>query len=275
MQPALLRTGPTPIYKQIEEWVRQQIISGVWPEHYKLSSETDLAAKLQVSRGTIRKAIAELISQGLLVQIHGRGTFVSSRTLESPLAERLLTFSDDLLDKNIPFETRVLETAVITPGQRVLSLLSIPPSGRAFYLKRLRIVADTTRVLLCNYVVYDFCHGIERVDFTVKRLFETLERNFKLQLDWGRRCFQAQAAPEDVAPVIGVQPGEPVMYMEQIAYLRDGSPIEMSDMWVSGAHFRLSAIVKRHVWQARDPIPPYLWQMTDEFIKLRSEPQPR
>ncbi|MBI5670183.1 MAG: GntR family transcriptional regulator [Chloroflexi bacterium] len=245
MPPDLQRAGPQPIYKQIVDWMRQQITSGDWPEHYKLPSEIDLAAELQVSRGTLRKAILELTADGLLLQIHGRGTFVSSERLEQPLAERLLTFSDDLIQRNIPFETRVIEQTVIVPPPRVASLLALPPGARALCLKRLRIVAGTTYVLLHNYVAYDRCPGIETVDFAQARLFETLEKRYRLELDWGSRYFEAQSANNELAALLHIQPCDPVMYMQQIAYLREGAPIEMSDMWVGGSYFRLSVTVKR------------------------------
>ncbi|MBI5064531.1 MAG: NAD-dependent epimerase/dehydratase family protein, partial [Desulfatitalea sp.] len=56
--------------------------------------------------------------------------------------------------------------------------------------KRLRIVAGTTYVLLHNYVAYDRCPGIETVDFAQARLFETLEKRYRLELDWGSRYFE-------------------------------------------------------------------------------------
>ena len=102
MIPKLSHAGPVPVYQQIRDWMYDQIASNAWPEHYKLLAETDLADTLEVSRGTVRKAISELIADGLLVQIHGRGTFVSSNRLEQPLADRLVTFSEDLLPIRCP-----------------------------------------------------------------------------------------------------------------------------------------------------------------------------
>jgi DNA-binding GntR family transcriptional regulator len=267
-QPELQRSGPRPIYQQIGSWMRAQIASGNWPEHYKLPAETDLAAALRVSRGTIRKAIADLTADGLLMQIHGRGTFVSSQTLEQPLAERLLTFSDDLVSKNIPFETQVLDSVVTIPPPRAASLLGLPPDGRAFALRRLRTVAGQTRVLIHNYVAYHHCPGIETVDFTTNRLFETLEKRYHLQLDWGRRSFEAQSASAELAAALGIEAGAPVMALQQIVYLRGGSPIEMSDMWISGSHFRLSAIVKRghsstFTGDLYEQVAPPLWEIND------------
>src|SRR5262245_30964786 len=134
------RRIPQPIYVQIREWMRQQITSGLWPEHYKLKSELELVAELGVNRGTVRKAIAQLIAEGLLVTIHGRGTFVVSRMLEQPLAEDLIAFSEDLIRKGIPFETRVLEQTTEPASPRVAGLLRVPLDSMIFVLHRVRVV---------------------------------------------------------------------------------------------------------------------------------------
>lgn len=245
MLPRLERAGPTPIYQQIQEWLWQQITHGIWPEHYKLKSEADLAGELGVSRGTVRKAIAELITEGMLVRIHGRGTFVASRTLEQPLAERLVAFSEDLIDKGVPFETHVLEQVILRPSDRIASMLSVPSGGAVFFLKRVRTVGQVPLILLHNYVVHERCAGIEQVDFTQYRLFQALEELFGLELDWGRRTFQAQTADKETVRLLKISESDPVMYMEQVVYLSNGSPIELSDLWLRGDRYRLSATVKR------------------------------
>jgi DNA-binding GntR family transcriptional regulator len=244
--PRLLRAGPVPIYQQIQDWIRLQIDSGAWPEHYKLDSEVDLAATLAVSRGTVRRAIAGLIEQGLLVQIHGRGTFVTSRYLEQPLAERLVSFSEDLIYKGIPYETEVVEQAVIQPSQRVASLLALPPGGEVLLLRRRRAVRGKPLIFLHNFLPLDRCPGIEQIDFSRYRLFEVLEEILGLRLDWARRFFQAQAATGEVAGLLDITPRDPVLYMEQVLYQQDGQPIELSDLWFRGDSFRLSASVTRH-----------------------------
>lgn len=237
---------PKLLYLQIVEWMEQQLASGIWPEHYKLKPEVELAAELGVNRGTVRKAIEELIAQGRLVRIHGRGTFVASATLEQPLAERLIAFSEDLIEKKIPFETRVLEQAVAEPTQPVASLLGLKPNAKVFVLKRVRIVAQVPLILLHNYIVYDHCPGIEAIDFGRLRLFETLEKHYGLAIEWGGRTFQAQCADDAVAEHLNISQRDPVMYLEQLVYLRDGSPIEYSNVWLRGDRFRLSADVKRN-----------------------------
>ncbi len=239
------RSAPIPIFQQIQDWMRAQIASGQWPQHYKLPSEYDLAAELAVNRGTVRKAIAQLISEGLLTTIHGRGTFVSSLEIEQRLAERLVAFSEELLGKNIEFETRVLGKVVQQPSQKIASLLSLPADVLELSLTRVRLVHDQPLALLQNHVRCDICPGIEQIDFTKYRLFQSLENDFKLKLGWGRRLFEARTADEKVAAALGISPGDPVMYLEQVVYLQDDTPVEFSEVWFRGDHFRLSAVVTR------------------------------
>lgn len=239
------RHSPVPIYLQIVSWMREQIASGAWPEHFQLKSEMELAQVLNVNRGTLRNAIETLVEDGLLVRIHGKGTFVASRVLEQPLAESLMTFSESLIDQNIPFETQVLEQCVLVPGASVASMLSLEPAALVFFLKRVRTVAGKPIIFLKNYVSYQACPGIETVDFVQNRLFDVLENQFGLGIAWGRRYFEAQIADQETAASLGINPGDPVMYAQQIVSLADETPLEMSDMWINARHFRVSAVVRR------------------------------
>jgi DNA-binding GntR family transcriptional regulator len=243
--PEIERTGPKLIYKQIVDWMRSQITSGNWPEHYRLPSELELVSELKVSRGTLRKAINQLTKEGLLLIVHGRGTFVASPTIEQPLAEKLVGFSEALIDRNIPFVTQVVEQKLILPPQRIASLLSVAPDVPILLLKRVRLVRQQPVVLLVNYLNITRCPGIEKVNFERFRLFETLENHYKLKLGWGQRSFQAQSADETVAALLKISPSDPVMYMEQLLYLSDAKPIEFSTLWFKGSSFRLSAMVNR------------------------------
>ena len=230
--PVLDRTGPAPIYLQIEAWVREQIAVGIWPARFKLKAEVDLAKDLGVSRGTVRKAITELMAEGLLIQTHGRGTFVAPHVVEQPLADRLITFSEDLISKGIAFETRVIEQAVITPKGRVAAQLELRPGAKVFYLRRVRLVDGEPLILLNNYVVYAACPGVEAIDFTSERLFQVLEERYDLKLARGRRTFQAQAADRETAHLLEMAQGDPVMNVEQLAFLEAGAVIECSDLWL-------------------------------------------
>jgi DNA-binding GntR family transcriptional regulator len=106
-------------------------------------------------------------------------------------------------------------------------------------------VNDKPVIAFKNFVAYAYCPGIETVDFVHNRLFGVLEKQYNLVIAWGRRFFEAQIADEEIARMLGIHAGEPVMYAQQIVSLDDGTPLEMSDIWINARHFRVSAVVKR------------------------------
>jgi len=244
--PDLEREGPVPIYQQLKDWMREQIVTGAWSHNHKLQAEADLAVIWEVSRGTVRKAIAELADEGLLRRTHGRGTFVASDVLEQALANRMETFSEDLIRRGIPFTTEVLEQEIVPADAKMAAWFKTAVGTAILYLKRVRLVEGEPLILLHNYVLMSRCAGIETMDFEQLRLFEALEEYFHLQVMQGRRTFQAVPADEQVAALLDMPATAPVMYIEQQSYLTGGAPVEVSNLWLRGDRFKLSAEVQRN-----------------------------
>ncbi|MCW5875827.1 MAG: GntR family transcriptional regulator [Anaerolineales bacterium] len=243
--PQIDHQGPTPIYQQLVDWMRGQILTEQWPRGYQLTPEEELVTVLGVSRGTIRKAIEKLVSDGLLVRVHGRGTFVSSQLVEQPLAEQLITFSEDLIARGIAFETLVLGQRYIQPDARVADVLQVLPEEQVLHLHRVRVVDGEPVIVLDNYVYCSYCDGIDQVDFTRYRLFETLEETYGVHLVSGRRIFEARLAEGRIAELLKLEERSPVMYMEQVTSLADGTPVEFSNLWLRADRYRISANVSR------------------------------
>jgi len=240
------RQKPQPLYRQIKSWMLQEMDSGRWPVHYKLPAEDNLARSLTVNRGTLRKAIQELIAERRLTQIHGKGTFViSSQQIEGQLADHLNAFSEELMLQHIPFRTEVLEQRVVVPEPRINALLNLAPGEALLHLRRRRFVNDAPIILTDNYVGLALCPAIDRENFTEQRLLSCLETRYGLHLSWARRTFESCTAGAEQARWLEVSVGAPLMYIEQIIYLADGRPVERSDIWIPGDRFKLSSIMAR------------------------------
>jgi len=243
--PVLERSGIVPIYLQLVEWMRGQIVGGHWPAGYKLTAEADLAQDLALARGTVRKAIEALIAEGLLMRTHGRGTYVTPEPVEQSLAERFVTYSEALIAQGIAFDTRVLEQRIVPAPTIVAAQLGIDKGTEVFYLQRIRLVDGVPLLLLHNYVIASTCPGIESVDFTAARLFQVLEENYGLRLEWGKRTFQAEIANDHIAAMLDIHTGDALMHFKQTTYLSGNGPVEFSDVLLRGNRFRLSAAVRR------------------------------
>jgi GntR family transcriptional regulator len=237
---------PATLHSRISTWLREQIASGAWPAHYRLKPEPELAAELGVSRGTLRRALSTLIAEGALVQVRGKGTFVTSTVVEPAIAQKLTSLSEDFADVGAPLSTRVLECVVVEPPRPVAALLDAPAGQPILRLERLRSTAAGPVALLANFVRTDLAPGLETVDFETETLFGILASRYGLHIATGRRTFSATAADAETAALLEVPVGSPVQHLEQVTYLASGSPIEYSDVWIRSDRLRVTSILTRH-----------------------------
>lgn len=233
------------IYKQISAYIRNKIILLEWPEKHQIPSAMELAEQFKVSRGTVLKAISELISEGLLVSIRGKGTFVSSTQIEQPLGKSYISFSEDLIQKRIPFTTIVIEKCIENGSNLVSGMMNILEGTPVFLLRRVRHVNGKPLVYLINYVRMDTCPGIMDVDFTTKRLFDVIEEESGHPITGGRRLFSAESADFEIARWLEIPQRDPVFHLFQTSYLDDGRPVEVSFDYFNAKKYRLSALLSR------------------------------
>lgn len=245
MTTLLYRDAASPLHSQISDWIRTQIASGEWPSNYRLRTEPELAVDLGVSRGTLRRALTTLIHEGLLKQVQGRGTFVTSTLIEPAIAQKLSSLTEDFASQGITVATTVIAADLLEAPRPVASLLDVVPGQRVLRLVRLRSTPLGAVALLHNYVRTDLAPGIENIDFASNSLFGTLEDRYHLRIGSGRRSFTAEAASTEVASALGVAVGSPVQYLEQVTYLDDGRPIEYSDVWINSRMLRVTSMLGR------------------------------
>lgn len=81
------------LYAQVKERLRNKIQEGTWTQGQMIPNELELADLFQVSQGTIRRALKELVNEGVLIRIQGKGTYVASFTQNvNTLRERIIGF---------------------------------------------------------------------------------------------------------------------------------------------------------------------------------------
>jgi GntR family transcriptional regulator len=245
MLPQIDRHSPVPIYQQIKDWIQGNILAGTWPEHYQLQAEDDLAEALGINRGTLRNAIKSLINEGLLIRIHGKGTYVASKKVEQPLAESLMTFSEGLIRQNIAYTTTVRQQQIIPADQDLAALFKVNVGERLLCLQRVRYVENKPIIFFTNYIPIEYFPQIEQKDFANRRLFEVMEHDYGFKISWAQRYFEARIADAQVASALEIPEGSPVMFAKQITHSESDVAIEASDMWLRGDSFRLSATVLR------------------------------
>ncbi len=238
------RTSSQPLYSQLAAWIEARINSGELKPDEKLPGEVELAESIGVSRGSLRKAISLLIERGLVLQIHGKGTFVGQPVNEQPYAGRLSVYQDLLLS-GVPFTTEILEKRIMPVPEREARILQIAPAEAVFYLKRLRRIQDEPVVVHESFFPASRFGGLIKEDFEYLGMVETVERRYGITLGWTVNTISVARANSMIAGLLGLMTGDSVLLSESELFDETGTRIETGLTWFRPDKFKLKTTVRR------------------------------
>ena len=229
----------TPLYLQLARFLADAVREGRYAPHDALPSERTLSESLDLSRVTTRKAIDQLVLQGLIVRRGRSGNYIAPR-IEQALS-RLTSFSEDLRARGFAPSSRWIsrETAPATEEER--DILALPRGARVSRLKRLRIADETVMALeeavLSTSVLPDpaLLEG---------SLYEYLEARGSAPVRATQRI-RAVNAPAPLARCLRVPAGRAVLFIQRIGYLASGAPVELTHAHCRSDFYDLVAELRR------------------------------
>lgn len=136
------------IWRQIAEWLKAEISSGTFVTGSKLPTEADIAARFDVNRHTVRRAIAVLVNEGILRADQGRGTFVAAAPMNYPIGSRT-RFSEIVSGQHKTPSGRMIGSALEEADALLAAELKLPLGVQLIRLETLRVV-DGTPVLVAT-----------------------------------------------------------------------------------------------------------------------------
>jgi GntR family transcriptional regulator len=235
---------PIPLYYQLKEWILAQIDGGALVEGDQIASEQALSSRFELSRGTVRQALNELVAEGWLYRARGLGTFVGSPKVEYGLAQRLTSLAEDMRERSQPFTSELLARTVEPASNAIAARLHLAPSVDVIHLERVGRVPDEPVVVATTYLPFAPCAGVMEEDLTNCSLYEILEQHCGQRLARATRTLEMAEATAHEAAILGIPIGAPVHLMRTVAYLDNGTPVEYSKL-------RFCARRTRFVFQVR------------------------
>jgi DNA-binding GntR family transcriptional regulator len=148
------RNSPVPMQAQIARWLEQLIVSGALGAGDRIPAEVALVANLGVSRVTVRLAIDDLVSRGLITRAHGKGSFVSPAIVRHDILSEQGVF-DIVLAKAPKPEVRLLAFTPDVPPAKIAALFKLVPGQKAVRLDRLFLSAGRPVVFGVNWLTPD------------------------------------------------------------------------------------------------------------------------
>jgi GntR family transcriptional regulator len=225
----MAQISPTfsPLYQQIKGLILQALESGEWRPGQVIPSEQELAARFNVSQGTVRKAIDEMAAENILVRRQGRGTYVASHTDPRQMFRflRLLPESGELLThpKSIPVDCWRAKA-----GQEAARILSIEQGAPIIIVRRVLQFGHKPIVADEIYLPEELYQGLnmEMLQAWSSSLYSLFETRFGLRMIRAQERIRAVAADHAAAELLQVKEGMPLLSVERVTYTYGDKPVE-------------------------------------------------
>jgi GntR family transcriptional regulator len=231
--------APVPKYHRVKGALLERLADAEWRAGELIPSEPELCEAFGVSRITIRKAIGDLVHEGKLYTVQGKGTFVARPKLEERFVQRAFGIFEDMERRGLQLMTRVLRQDVIPPPPEIASRLKIRRDEPVHVLERLRSVEGEQLLLSTTYIPQALCPGLIGDDLSTQSLYRLLRQRYGLKIARGERSLEAVAAEQREARLLDLALASPLLLLDTITYLADGRPLEYSRVWQPGDRARV------------------------------------
>ncbi len=242
------RTSGMPAYRQLADQLRQRIRDGTYQPGQQLPSERELSQLYTTSRVTVRQAVAELRSEGLIAAEHGRGLFVRQAVTIHRLGRSRLgraerqrgrgTFVDDTTQAGLSPRVEV-EIRHQPADERIAGLLNLDVDAEVLVRERLMLADDRPVQLATSHLPATISIGtrIEQTDTGPGGIYARLD-DLGLGPDRYDEFVRARMPTPEEASALQLTGGTPVLLITRIAYSGDRA-VEVNDMTLAADRYEL------------------------------------
>lgn len=232
-------TDNSPLYMQLARKLAQDVRDGRYQADQALPSERMLSEQLAVSRVTARKAIDQLVEQGLVVRRRGSGNYIAPR-IEQPLSN-LSSFSEQLQQRGYTPRSRWLRREVLLAGADEQLALGLSPGSRVARLERLRLADDIVMAYEVSVIPATVLPRPAEVEAS---LYACLGGSGHLPVR-ALQHIRAMNADAALAARLEVPEGRAVLFITRVGYLASGEPVELTHSYCRSDHYDFVAELRR------------------------------
>ena len=242
---SLQKDTPVPLYYQIKKSILKAIQDGRLKGGDMLPSELEFCDQCGVSRPTIRQALSELVADGYLYRMKGRGTFISIPKIEDRFLNKLQSFNQEMQQKGLRPSTKVLKICEISGKEAINEKLGLAPEDSLIYLERLRYANDEPIVYLETYLPYETCKGLLDENLEELSLYGLLQQRHGLHVVRVMREIEAINASAREASLLGISKNKALCLVRTVAYAERDVPVEYSVARYRGDRNKFSVELQR------------------------------
>ena len=225
----------SPLYHQLMQRITDDIEKGNYPVGSRIPPEHELEAAYQVSRVTVRRALAELTQSGLLERKQGKGTFVSVPKISRDL-KSVHSFHDSCKNYGIAAGTRVIHVRTVPADDRDIRELGLREGDRVIEVLRIRLADGEPVILEKNHFSKAYAY-LEDADLNGS-LYRLL-RDYGVVPTEGSHDISLCFASGEQAGWLNIRDGAPLMRLHEVIYDQRGRPLHNGIQLIRGDRFVL------------------------------------
>jgi len=225
-----------PLYREVRHHIMEAIAEGEWQPGEAIPSESELAAHFGVSIGTLRRAIDELVASQVLIRYQGRGTFVATHSPRRLMFHFFHIVGEDG-KKQYP-EVTTLEFRRARADSAAARLLAIAPSEHVFRIRNRLTLAGETVIIDDITLPEALFPGLTEATFVARdnTIYQLYQSRFGINVLRTLERLRAAAAAEDIASLLAVPAGAPLLAVRRLALTYRERPVELRVSHVNTAH---------------------------------------
>lgn len=200
--------NPTPLYAQVEEVLKERL-RREWRPGEQIPSEAQLCEQYQISRITLRHAIARLVNQGLLERGRGRGTFVRDTHLTAEVRS-VSSFTDEITNLGMKAGSTIKAIERVPAYFEYSEIFGIPEGDELIRIVRIRTGDGVPIGIQETYLVGRLFPGLEQYLADNASLYSVLTSRFGLSPAEAVETYSVGLLRKEDAALLAAKPGVPV-----------------------------------------------------------------
>lgn len=234
--------GPARVPREPKYWGLKQHLLDVlraMPAGSAIPTERSLAAEFDVSRTTVRQALAELTVEGRLVRVQGKGTFAA----EPKVAQRLQlsSYTEDMRAQGRQPTSRVLEITEERAAPELAMLLGTSATASALRMRRLRLADGEPMAIETTHLPLSRFRGLALELREGGSLYQILRERFGVELGHAEETIETALASPEEAEVLGADVGLPMLLLSRHSFDTAGRPVEWVRSLYRGDRYKFVA----------------------------------
>ena len=221
--------GKSLLADRLRDELLEEMTSSQWQPGTKLPTEGELVTRFGVSRATVREAVTSLVEAGYVTRRRGSGSYVAERRRMPHGLDSTLSYLAMIESAGVQAGMRVLD-AVLDQYSKIDSPLQLNEGDMVLAVERVRTADDKPVIYSRDRIPA----RLLRDDLDLQNLHPSLFgllRSSGHAADHATATLRAVSSTSRTAKVLGVRRGKPLLYIEEIDYDRDGTPVMLSREW--------------------------------------------